>query len=96
MKRFRVQEMKWGRGRTCLLHAYLFESHLQQKDIDYVLHVRPLVKVGNNEDSGVVLENIQQRVMSQPHGDTSYPKREGKTTDEISHCMISDQSKDSR
>lgn len=56
--------MKWGRGaKTRLLYTYLFKPHLQQKDIDQVLHVRPFVKVGYNEDSGVILVEQTTKVV---------------------------------
>lgn len=48
---FQVWEMKGCGEKTCLLYAYLFESHPYQEDIDKVLHVRPFVKVGYNEDN---------------------------------------------
>ena len=64
-------------NQTCLLHAYLFESHLQQKDINQILHVRPLVNVGYNKDSGVILEKTQQRsCMSRVRSDIFYPQGE--------------------
>lgn len=62
--------MKREREETCLLHAYLFESHPYQKDMDEVLHIGPLVKVWYDEDNGVALENPT----SQAHNDILYPR----------------------
>lgn len=85
---FQVWEMKGQRGRTCLLHTCLFESHLHQKDIDEVLHVRPFVKVWYNEDDGVILEDPPHIPRVSPTAMFSIPRG-----GEILHRMISDQSK---
>jgi hypothetical protein len=79
-------------GPTCLLDAYLFESHLHQEDIDQIFHVRPFVNVGYNKDNRIILENPEERP-SVSSAAISPPR--GQTTDEILLRMISDQSRGS-
>lgn len=74
---FQMPEMKGGVGQTCLLHAYLFKPHLDQKDINQILHVRPFIKVGYSEDNGVILDNTKTKALSRFRSDMFYPK--GKT-----------------